>query len=134
MAASGSLSRLVRLAVVFVLGLVLVGCDEAESPSTTPETRPANPSSDPSEENDGTPRPRSFDPQTVRVELEPVAEGFEAPLGVTHAGDGSGRLFVVEQTGTIRIIDDGKVLDEPFLEVGEAIVAGGEQGLLGLAF
>lgn len=67
--------------------------------------------------------------------LEEVASGFDQPLLVTHAGDGSGRLFVVEQPGTIRIVEDGVVLDEPFLDLRERVGDQGfEQGLLGLAF
>ena len=134
MAAKGLAGRFVRLAVALVLCLVLLGCNDDDPPSATPETRPDASTPEPSENDDRSRRPRSFDPQKVRLELEPVAEGLEAPLGLTHAGDGSARLFVVEQTGTIRIVDDGSVLDGPFLDVAEAIVAGGEQGLLGLAF
>jgi len=134
MAANGSIGRFVRLAAVFVLCLVLLGCNDDESPATTPEARPGTSNPKPSEEDNRSPRPRSFDPQRIRMDLELVAEGLEAPLGLTHAGDGSSRLFVVEQTGAIRIVDDGTILDEPFLDVAEAIVAGGEQGLLGLAF
>lgn len=64
-----------------------------------------------------------------------VASGFNAPVQVTHAGDGSGRLFVVEQiTGKILIIENGQPLKPPFLEVKNLIKAGGEQGLLGLTF
>ena len=73
--------------------------------------------------------------QESEFALEPVADGFERPLLATHAGDGSGRLFVVEQGGQIHIVQDGARLDEPFLNVGDLITTGGnEQGLLGLAF
>ncbi|MBZ0280055.1 MAG: PQQ-dependent sugar dehydrogenase [Anaerolineae bacterium] len=63
------------------------------------------------------------------------ASGFTRPLYVGHAGDGSGRLFVVEQDGLIRIIQNGQIADEPFLDV-KALVNrdGSERGLLGLAF
>jgi glucose/arabinose dehydrogenase len=53
---------------------------------------------------------------------------------ITHAGDGSGRLFVVEQAGTIRILQDGGLLAEPFLDITDRVVSGGEQGLLSVAF
>ena len=68
------------------------------------------------------------------VRLTRVASGFERPLGLTHAGDGSGRLFVVEQGGRIRVI--GKQGGEPrtFLDLSSLTRAGGERGLLGLAF
>jgi glucose/arabinose dehydrogenase len=74
-------------------------------------------------------------PDQVRVRLAPAYDGFEAPVFLTHAGDGSGRLFVVEKTGKIWIIVDGEVQPAPFLDVSSKITAAGnEQGLLGLAF
>jgi glucose/arabinose dehydrogenase len=78
--------------------------------------------------------------QEVPLQLVPVASGFSRPLYVTHAGDGSGRLFVVEQSGAIRVIKDSTVLGQPFLDVSGLIsrqaLEGGytERGLLGLAF
>ena len=51
-----------------------------------------------------------------------------------HAGDGSERLFVVEQAGRILIVDAGELLAEPFLDISEEVSSGGERGLLGLAF
>jgi len=66
---------------------------------------------------------------------EIVASGFDQPLQVTHAGDGSGRLFVVERTGKIRIIKNGAVLANPFLDLSSQVAtSSNEQGLLGLAF
>jgi uncharacterized repeat protein (TIGR01451 family) len=70
---------------------------------------------------------------TITVD-EIVATGLERPVQVTHAGDGSGRLFVVEQPGRIRIIQNGSVLTTPFLDVTNKVDYGGERGLLGLAF
>ena len=63
------------------------------------------------------------------------AGGFSRPVDVQHAGDGSGRVFVIEQPGRIRIVQDGQVLATPFLDIQERVDDGGnEQGLLGLAF
>lgn len=63
-----------------------------------------------------------------------VASGFTRPLYVTHAGDGSGRLFVVEQPGQIWVVSD-TVLATPFLDIRSLVeTTGNEQGLLGLAF
>jgi glucose/arabinose dehydrogenase len=59
---------------------------------------------------------------------------FSAPVYVAQAPGDEQRLFVVEQTGRIRVVQDGRVLAQPFLDVSSKIVAGGEQGLLGLAF
>jgi glucose/arabinose dehydrogenase len=63
-----------------------------------------------------------------------VADGFSQPIYVTHAGDGSGRLFIVEQAGKVWILDEGSVLPDPFLDIDSKILSGGERGLLGLAF
>lgn len=68
------------------------------------------------------------------VTLEEVATGFAAPLLVTTAPDGSGRLFVGEQGGRIRIVEDGLVRPAPFLDISDRVAAGGERGLLGVAF
>lgn len=73
-------------------------------------------------------------PNPADYELVQVASGFTRPLFVTHAGDGSGRLFVVEQGGRIRIIQNGAVLPTPFLDISGLVSTGNEQGLLGLAF
>ena len=76
-----------------------------------------------------------FDAATFAVDLESVADGFERPVHVADPGDGSGRLFVVEQQGRIRIVRDGEVLPEPFLDIRELVNAdGNEQGLLSIAF
>jgi glucose/arabinose dehydrogenase len=74
-----------------------------------------------------------------RVGLTLVAEGFDAPVALEEAPDGSGRLFVADQQGMIRIIaDNGSLLDEPFLDVTDRMVplntGGDERGLLGFAF
>ncbi|MFV2071509.1 MAG: sorbosone dehydrogenase family protein [Thermoanaerobaculales bacterium] len=67
--------------------------------------------------------------------LDLVASGFLSPVAARHAGDGSGRLFVVEQDGSIMIIDGGVVEPVPFLDIsGQVDNAGHEQGLLGIAF
>ncbi len=66
--------------------------------------------------------------------FEPVASGLHSPDGVTHAGDGSGRLFILEQTGRILIHDGSRVLPSPFLDVSALVSCCGERGLLGLAF
>jgi glucose/arabinose dehydrogenase len=70
----------------------------------------------------------------VRLRLEPFIEGLEAPVALVDAGDGSGRLFVVEQEGRIRVIRDGELVEEPFLDITDRVGCCGERGLLGLAF
>jgi glucose/arabinose dehydrogenase len=103
-----------------VLGIALAatlvaGCGNAVQPS--PSARPSTPA------------------QTgLQVTLQPFVEGFRSPLAAVSAKDGSGRLFVVEQGGLIRIVRDGAILPDPFLDLSGEISSGGEQGLLGLAF
>ena len=65
--------------------------------------------------------------------VEVVAGGFEAPLYVT-APPRDARLFVVEQSGRVRIIEDGRLLKKPFLDISARLKFGGERGLLSLAF
>jgi glucose/arabinose dehydrogenase len=83
---------------------------------------------------------RSSEEQTARgaqaggrVRLARVGS-FTSPLYVTSPPEDPTRLFVVEQSGRIRVVRDGRKLDQPFLDVSRLIVSGGEQGLLGLAF
>ncbi|MBI5665724.1 MAG: PQQ-dependent sugar dehydrogenase [Nitrospirae bacterium] len=63
------------------------------------------------------------------------ASGFSQPIHITHAGDGSGRTFIVEKAGRIKIIKNGAVLQTPFLDISQTVVsAGSEQGLFSIAF
>jgi glucose/arabinose dehydrogenase len=69
--------------------------------------------------------------------LEPVASGLSQAVVITNAGDGSNRLFIVQQPGVIRIVDlaTGNLLPTPFLDISALVDdQGSEQGLLGLAF
>lgn len=63
-----------------------------------------------------------------------VAQGLESPVFVTHANDRSGRLYIVEQSGRIRIAQEGRLLEAPLLDISEHVLYGYECGLLGLAF
>jgi len=68
------------------------------------------------------------------IELTPVVSGLSSPLFVGNAGDGSNRLFIEEQGGVIKVLQPGASTPTVFLDIHTKIVAGGEQGLLGLAF
>ena len=76
----------------------------------------------------------STPPPTLAFDLEIVADGLDRPVQVVDPGDGSGRLFVVEQPGRIRIVRAGRLLPTPFLDIADRIECCGERGLLGLAF
>lgn len=69
-----------------------------------------------------------------RIYLTMVSEGLSRPAHVANAGDGSGRLFVVEQAGRIRIIENGVLLSTPFLDIVSRVSCCGERGLLSVAF
>ena len=73
-------------------------------------------------------------PTDANIRLALRAGGLSKPVFLTSARDGTGRLFIVEQTGRIRIYKDGKVLTTPFLSITTQVSNGFEQGLLGLAF
>ncbi|MEO5577225.1 MAG: PQQ-dependent sugar dehydrogenase, partial [Gaiellaceae bacterium] len=74
--------------------------------------------------------------QTERAEFRPraVASGFSQPVFVTGAKGEAGRLYVVEQGGRIQVLQNGKRRSAPLLDIRSLVTAGGEQGLLGLAF
>src|SRR5262245_39766008 len=65
--------------------------------------------------------------------LDLIAVGLSSPLYVTHSRDGSGRLFVVERGGVVKVVTSGQP-PGVFLDITNRVLDGGEQGLLGLAF
>ena len=73
-------------------------------------------------------------PLPAAVTLVPVLHDLAAPVFAGNAGDGSNRLFVVEQAGVIRVLQPGAASAATFLDLGPKILNGGERGLLGLAF
>ncbi|MCI0521530.1 MAG: PQQ-dependent sugar dehydrogenase [Chloroflexi bacterium] len=89
----------------------------------------------PTETPPPTPLSATLLPDPARAAWELVVGDLNKPLGVEHAGDGSGRLFILEQRGVIWIWAAGALLPEPFLDIRDRVDSGGsEQGLLGLAF
>lgn len=68
------------------------------------------------------------------IRLEPFLSGLNSPLYLTSAKDGTKRIFVVQQGGIIKVVQPGENAATDFLNISSKIVAGGEQGLLGLAF
>ena len=101
------------LLVAIPLGMALLaGCGGGNSSGTTPPPPPG----------------------PLTLALSPVVSGLNAPVDVQTPGDGSGRLFVVEQAGSIRVVKNGALLLAPFLDIHRQVDFGGEKGLLGLAF
>ena len=70
----------------------------------------------------------------LALKLAPLVTGLKNPVFVTHAGDNSGRLYIVEQPGIIRVLVPGASAATVFLDIQGLVLDGGERGLLGLAF
>jgi glucose/arabinose dehydrogenase len=123
-----------RLALLGTLVLALAGCagggdDEARERATTAsrETTTAPPPSPPQE-------PPLPPPPSGPLRLETVVSGLEAPVHAAAAPGEPERLYVVERVGRIRVVENGRLRPEPFLDIRPSVVSGGEQGLLSVAF
>src|SRR5829696_8606491 len=129
----------VALAIVLATGCasrsspVPSGAAATGPPGSVAPGSPAPVGSPVASESGGTP---SGGPASAPLEVSVAVAvtGFDAPLEIADPGDGSGRLFVAEQAGRIRIVQDGALADQPFLDITDRIASGGERGLLGLAF
>lgn len=78
------------------------------------------------------PTPPAVSDSTVK--LSTVVTGLNAPLDLQEPDDGTSRLFVVEQAGTVRIVQNGALLPHPFLDISTKVHMEDESGLLGLTF
>jgi glucose/arabinose dehydrogenase len=63
-----------------------------------------------------------------------ISSGLSSPVDIVNADDGSNRLFIVEKTGTVRILSGGTLVPGNFLDIPDSISGGGERGLLSIAF
>jgi glucose/arabinose dehydrogenase len=72
-------------------------------------------------------------PMASGIQLQPVATGLSSPLYLTSP-PGDARLFIVEQGGTIRIVENGALRPTPFIDLSDSVTSGGERGLLSMAF
>jgi glucose/arabinose dehydrogenase len=106
-------------------------------PGPTTSAPPTLPSSTTAPATTVAPTTTASLPPLQGLGLETVAEGLSNPLLVT-APEGDPRLFVVEKVGRVRIVADGELLSEPFLDISSLVLISGarfgEQGFLGLAF
>ncbi|MGE5691669.1 MAG: PQQ-dependent sugar dehydrogenase [Pseudomonadota bacterium] len=73
-------------------------------------------------------------PGAAALSITPFVTGLEAPLHVAATRSEPGRLYVVEQAGRIRVVENGRLRAEPFLDIRPLVRSGGEQGLLSVAF
>lgn len=107
------------------------------APTQNPPTPTANPTAAPLPTGEATATAPSLSaaPNPEAYQWQLITEGFSHPIFLTHANDGSGRMFVAEQSGQIRVIQAGVIQPEPFLDLtGIAVENAFERGLLGLAF
>src|SRR5213083_1133352 len=72
--------------------------------------------------------------QAAALHLKLVASGFDSPVFVGAPRSEPGRLYVVEQSGVIRVLVNGHLRAQPFLDIHSLVESGGEQGLLSVAF
>ena len=134
---------------LILLALPILACGglaETVSPTITPLTPPTvvSVSQTDSQPQLGTaisPQTGSFPlnggefPNAKNYEWRLIASGLNRPVDVQSAFDGSGRLFIIEKNGAIRIYENGQLLEQPFLDIEERVNDdGNEMGLLGLAF
>ena len=74
-------------------------------------------------------------PWLSAIQLVPMTStALSSPVFVGNAGDGTRRLFIVEQGGIIKVLQPGATVPTIFLDIRTRLLAGGERGLLGLAF
>lgn len=113
--------RLILLTMLLVTSSWSIACaDGTGGTDTTGSPAPSPASNSPSSE--------------LSVRLERIPGSFSQPLYVAAPPEDASRLFVVEKTGAVRIVKDGSLLDEPFLDLTGAVSRGREQGLLSIAF
>ncbi len=113
--------------------LVLAACSTNDGITTTPPI--ATPVPNTTEAVNSQPIDNELPPVTAvtSINLTPVlTKGLKDPVYLTHAGDN--RLFIVERPGTFRIIQNGELLPEPFLDISDRAKPGAERGLLSVAF
>ena len=99
--------------------------EPAPSPTGAAPGDPSDPPSEPPSEPSGDP---------PELQLDVAVGGLDNPVDVAVRPGDPDALYVVEQGGRIVVVRDGELRDEPFLDIADQVTAGGEQGLLGLAF
>jgi glucose/arabinose dehydrogenase len=114
-----------RAALLLSLVLLAAACSSGGEPSATGGETTQAPS---------VPTETSTDESPLRLKLTRVATGLDAPDHLASAPGEPDRLYVVEQSGRIRVIENGRLTPQPFLDITSAVQAGGEQGLLSVAF
>ena len=123
------------LSLITCIAIAAIGCGGGDEASGRPETDAPQPA----DEQGGAPADRGDQDAPAATEartgvrLQRIGT-FEAPTYLTAPPGDRRRLFVVEQAGTIRVVRDGRKLGTPFLDLTSDVQAGGERGLLSMAF
>ncbi len=116
------LQRTIIFFILFIIFFFLFSFDSALKAKS-----PATSAGDPC-------KSKRVPPPLPDVSLHLITQGLHQPVHLTHAGDNSKRLFITEQAGVIRILKDGRLLPNPFLDIRKRVKSGGETGLLSVAF
>src|SRR5688572_26186313 len=134
--------------LLILLTLPILGCSGffyRVSPAVTPLSQPPIDSA-PSTESQPQANPSTPPTQTSVINASafpnsndyvwtPIMSDLDRPVDVQSSFDGTGRLFVIEKYGVIRVYENGQLLDEPFLNIDDRVNDySNEMGLLGLAF
>jgi len=126
--------------LLFACSLIQTTLPDGETPPTVaiqaPEATAASPqptAPPPPTDLPASPSPPTGFPDPAAFSWSPIAAGLQSPIDIQTAGDD--RLFIVEQRGVVRIVDENALRQEPFLDIRDRVFdTGNEQGLLGLAF
>ena len=148
---NGKHPKLLTIISLSLIGILIGACARTDPPSpkntSTPlppatytvpaPTATSEPSPIPTQTTAPSPTPADVTvfPNPANYNWAEVASGLNKPIGLVSAGDGSGRLFIIQQPGQILIHDGSSILDLPFLDLRDRVgTKGSEQGLLGIAF
>ena len=125
-----------------IIHLPIVGKDNAATTTATPSptataTAPATepPTTTPTTTPTATVTPTATPVSLIwpTIALTTTASGLNSPVDLADPADGSGRLFVVEQAGRVRIVRNGQMESTPLLDITDRVRCCGERGLLGIA-
>ncbi len=122
------------LVVLALAAHLLIGCVESADPPRPSVLPSAAPSAAPSASPSAGPTDTTPSGAPPALSVEPVLDGLSDPVDIAWRPDDPATLFVVEQVGRIRIVRDDRLVERPFLDISSLVRAGGESGLLGLAF
>jgi glucose/arabinose dehydrogenase len=120
--------RPLRRLTLLLLLVPVLGCSSGETETAPAPNTVASPETQPGTTTERVPS------GPLRVRLTPLVSGLDSPVYLASTPSEPDRLYVVEQVGRIRIVERGRLLSEPFLDIASEVRAGGEQGLLSVAF